>query len=283
MLYSFEKALEKLNKRGGKEYGERWASVVRERRESLEEEYKGLTVDGRDPIDYSDLASRALYVFAYAAPRAYFAHEFLCRHRAEVGKPLFAQNHLDIISFGGGPASELVGLIHYLDDHEDEAVTSIKYTVLDKGGEWKRVAKHVIKGIESEIAIEHSFLEVDFADHDGCAEIDIAGADLLMFSYISSELCALEAKDDIEKNLNDILSKMTGGTRMLFIESKVTQFIKFFKDCKGYYGKKINDDDRGVDVDLPELTGIFEIFADMTEKEPRSSSDAILSHWYVKS
>lgn len=283
LLGSFKKTLKRLNRRGEKAHGEEWPRILRQRRDSLEEDYKGLSVDGRSPIDYSDLASQAMYVFAYAAPRAYFADEFLQRHREKIGKPLFGQDHLEIFSFGGGPASELVGLVNYLDEHVEEGVTSINYTVLDKGLEWKRIAKHVIESIESEIAINYSFVEVDFANKDRCAEVDISVADLLIFSYVSSELFSLEAKDEIQQNLNHIFAKLPGGARILFIESKVTKFVKFFKNCKGFNGKRLNDDDEGVDIDLPELRGIFAIFATITEKQPRSSSDAILSHWYVKS
>lgn len=282
MILPFEETLCWLDELGTAKHAESWPALLRERQVSLENEYKKLSVDGRDPIDYSDIATQAVYVFKYAMPRAYFADEFLRRHREKIGAPLFKRDHINVVSFGGGPASELVGLINFLEEHSDEEVASISYAVLDKNGEWEQVALKVISEIDTPIGIEFEFRELDFADSAGCKKIGVHDTDLLMFSYVSSELCALDQRDLIQQNLNEILSTMATQTRMLFIESKFTKFVKYFKRTKGFFGRKMNDDDGRIEVVFPAPTPTFQRFMGMTDSEPRSSSDSILSHWYVK-
>ena len=81
MIDAFETVLKSLDKRGREQFGNKWMKEVQGRSKILEESYKILNQIGRDPINYSELATQAAYVFAYGMPRAYFTDEFLRRHR----------------------------------------------------------------------------------------------------------------------------------------------------------------------------------------------------------
>ena len=143
MLDVFETALRNLHKAGRKKFGEEWSVRLAKRREKLKQAYASLDESDRDPIQYSSLSARTAYVFAYAPTRAAYTLEFLRRHRIAIGKPLFGGGKIRVVSFGGGPASELVGLIRYLEDPaSEEAVEAIHYVVYDKDGDWESVAAH---------------------------------------------------------------------------------------------------------------------------------------------
>jgi hypothetical protein len=284
MLDVFESVLRRLDKQGRDEHGDAWMGLVKDRFGMLEESYKVLNQQGRLPINYAELPTQASYIFAYAMSRAYFSDEFLRRHRAAVGKALFNEEEITVVSFGGGPGSELVGLLNYLDDDNmGENVTSISYRVYDKDVDWKPVARKVVRYKNSDIDVNLSYHKLDLADENTTALIDVGDANLIVFSYIMSELCALDAKDIISTNVNRILSTMSSGTAMMFVESKQPEFINFFKACKGYHGKRKNDDDNGIDIDLPQFGAKFQKYVDELERTPRMSSGSILSQWYVKS
>ena len=76
---------------------------------------------------------------------------------------------------------------------------------------------------------------------------------------------------------------MQSGAAMLFIESLHTDFIKFFKLCKGFHGKQINEDCEIVNIPAPNFQAIFENYATKLGRTPRMSSEKIISKWYVKS
>ena len=284
MLATFEKALKKIHNDGVAEHGEQWMQLVHARVTSLELLYQNLTVQGRPPIDYSEKATQAAYLFAYGTPRAYFTAEFLVRHREALDAPLCKSPDLNVVSFGGGPASELVGLLHYLgNEGADEGVTSISYRIYDKDGAWEGTAGKVVRKIVSDIDVDMTYHELDLADSAASAQVDVGDADLIIFSYIMSELCALDAKDIIAKNVNAILGTMKSGATMLFVESKQPEFINYFKLCKGYNGKEKNDNGGSVDIALPAFSSTFQKYETELNRRPRMSSDSILSKWYVKS
>ena len=116
MLEVFEPALRRLDRAGLKKWGDDWYPRLARRRETLKTAYAALDEPDRDPIIYASLTAQTAYVFAYAPTRAEYARQFLTRHRHCLGRPLFAGAELKVVSFGGGPASELVGLIRYLED-----------------------------------------------------------------------------------------------------------------------------------------------------------------------
>jgi hypothetical protein len=284
MLETFDAVLKRLDKMGREAHNSRWLKLVKNRFEGLEEAYKILNQDGRVPIDYRELPTQAAYLYAYGMPRAYFCDEFLRRHREALRRPLFSKEELNVVSFGGGPASELIGLINYLSDREmGEPVSSICYRIYDKDGDWERVAERIAKKAETEISINLAYHSLDLAEAAETQKIDISDADLVIFSYIISELCALDTKDQIEININTILGKLKSGSNILFIESRHPDFINFFKACKGYNGRRLNDDEKPVIVDCPPFPRTFQSYRINLNRQPRMSSDKILSQWYVKS
>lgn len=113
MLDVFERALRNLNASGRKKFGDGWLVRLAKRREKLKQAYASLDESDRDAIPYSSLSARTAYVFAYAPTRAEYTRQFLLRHRAKLGSALFGKAGIRVVSFGGGPASELVGLIGF--------------------------------------------------------------------------------------------------------------------------------------------------------------------------
>jgi hypothetical protein len=284
MLYTFENVLLELDGYGRLEHGSQWMAEVTAGVANLEASYKKLGEQGRDAIDYSPLPTQAGYLFAYGMPRAYFTHEFLKRHRAALGRPLFARNSISVVSFGGGPASEIVGLLNYLNDaNMGEPVTSVAYRVYDKDVDWQGTAEKIVGKIASDISLKMVYDQLDLADNTATGKVNVSDADLIVFSYIMSELCALATKDTVASNVNKILGTMSSGAAMLFVESKQTEFIRYFKDCKGYNGKQINENADGVNITLPEFPSTFRNYAAELDRRPRMSSEKIISKWYVKS
>ena len=189
MIANFEAALKKLHRAGSKRFGDEWISKLLRRRARLESAYATLYAQDRDPIPYASLSAQTAYVFAYAPARAEYTRQYLQRHRDALGAPLFSGPSIKVVSFGGGPGSEIVGLVRYLEDVDaGEFVERIEYTVYDKDGDWNDVATDVVSGLETDIEIQMHYEEVDVASRNRMAGIDLSDTDLVMLSYIMSEL-----------------------------------------------------------------------------------------------
>lgn len=262
MINVFESALRKLDRKGIRRWGDDWLSRIERRKETLVTAYAALDVADRDPIAYSSLSAQATYVFSYAATRAAYTKVFLSRHRASLGGPLFTRPDVSIVSFGGGPASELVGLLHYLDDPRNgENVTDINYVIYDKDGDWEEVAADVLAGVATDINVTLTYQEVDVSNRRLMGAIDLSDIDMVMMSYLMSELCKLSRRDRISENFRNCLSTLSVGAKILFIDNLHSLFIDYFRSCKLVRGlvEKSDSGDR-VEFDLPTMTGTFEKF-----------------------
>lgn len=282
MLIAFEQALSVLHDKGLETHQDQWMPAVKNSWDTLIQLYQQLTLQDREPIDYSASEVQAAYLYAYAMPRAFFTLEMLRRHRQAVGAPLFPPGEIEVISFGGGPASELAGLIEYLcDPTHGEAVTAINYRVFDKDEDWREVAFAVVGAIQSPIDLQVSYELLDLADTQKCNAVDVSNADLVIFSYLMSELCTLGSSDVIAQNLRNMLPALKSGAAMLFIDSKHPKFISFFQSCRQFIGRQKSDDGEGVDLPLPAFLPMFQHYRDVLDRNPRMDAN-IVSKWLVK-
>jgi hypothetical protein len=277
MLDSFESALRKLHATGRKKFGEEWLVRLAKRKEKLKQAYASLDESDRDPIQYSSLSARTAYVFAYAPTRAEYTREFLMRHRIAVDKSLFGKGHICVVSFGGGPASELVGLVKYLEDPASgEAVDSIRYVVYDKDGDWGDVADDVVASLRTDISVKAEYHAVDAADQLKMKEINLAEVDLVIFSYIMSELAKLEKRDKISENFRRTLSSMSVKSKILFIDNKHKIFIDYFRQCKLVSGlNQKSDNGDSVEFELPAMTGTFGVLEKALDWRPRTDLNSV--------
>lgn len=277
MRMEFEPALLALHRAGKKRFPNDWMLRLEARRVKLERAYATLYEQDRDPIPYSSLSAQTAYVFAYAPTRAEYVRQYLERHRVAFGKPLFGKQEISVVSFGGGPASELVGLVRYLEDRrEDELVERIEYAVYDKDGDWTEVATNVIRSLETDISVEAIYEEVDAGSRSRMEQIDLSEVDMVIFSYVMSELAKVGRKDQIIENFRSVLNNLSVGAKILFLDNKHKMFIDFFRSCKLVAGlREKNDDGEAVTCDFSEMTGTFALIADALDWSPRTELNSV--------
>lgn len=268
----FERSLRKLHGAGRRRFGEDWIPRLERRRVKLEGAYATLYEQDRDPIPYASLSAQTAYVFAYAPVRAEYTRQYLQRHRKALAKPLFNRPNVNVVSFGGGPASELVGLVRYLEQEGvGEPVETIDFTTYDKDGDWAEVATEIVNGLETDIGVTIRYKEVDAASRNRMGRIDLSNIDLVIFSYVMSELAKLGRKDQIADNFREVLGKMKIGAKILFIDNLHPIFIKYFQSCKLVRGlMQRNDDDSPVDCDFSDMTGTFKSLSEALDWTPRT-------------
>lgn len=272
ILDAFEQVLSVLDESGKDEFNGAWMSLVGDRLLALEDAYRILTVAEREPIDYSELPTQAAYVFAYGMPRAGITYLRLKQHREDLGQPLFTKPSIKVASVGGGPASELGGLIAYLNDVEStENVTSIEYTVFDRSEAWEHVADLLVDALSDNIEIKLYFHEIDLLNGDEVNQTSLAGFDLVIFSYVVSELCGFESQHPVEDNIRHLFRTLDSGGFILYLDSESFPFYSFFNKCKSYVkGLRQRSDVGGNTVfEVGAYEGIFAEYCDELERKPR--------------
>lgn len=272
MLDEFEPTLRKLHSAGKKRSGDDWTAKLERRRVKLEGAYATLYETDRDPIPYGSLSAQTAYVFAYAPARAEYTRQYLLRHREALATQLFDRPHIQVVSFGGGPASELVGLVRYLEDEgAGEAVEKIDYVIYDKDGEWAEAAISIISSLETDIEVDIRYEEVDAASRSRMAAIDLSDTDMIIFSYIMSELAKVGRKDQIAENFRSTLGNMKLNSKILFIDNLHPMFIEYFRSCKFVRGlTQKNDDDAPVNCDFSDMSGTFKVLSEALDWTPRT-------------
>lgn len=231
----FELLLARLDEQGRDEDEDGWDDEVADRLEALRDAYDNLTVQDRDEIEYDDLATQAAYVFAYAIGRAEFTYQLLVRHRAKLGRPLFKNPAARITSLGGGPGSEIAGIVKYLlDPQNGENVTSIKYWVFDKDAAWEDTCQALVESLGQYIPVELVFDNLDLCDQKACRKISLEGDDLLILSFVISELCALKNRDDAEESLRSLFKTIDNGSIIFYNDSNASSFYYFFNATRKY-------------------------------------------------
>lgn len=277
MLTEFEKSLQKLHRAGRKRFGDDWIAKLKERRVKFERAYATLYEQDRDPINYASLSAQTAYVFAYAPARAEYTRQFLRRHRAKLGRPLFGSAHIKVVSFGGGPASELVGLVRYLEEEDvGEIVEKIDYVIYDKDGDWADVATDIVKSLETQIAVEICYESVDAANRGLMAQIDLSDTDLVIFSYVMSELARVGRKDQIAANFRGTLGRLKINAKILFIDNLHSIFIEYFRSCKQVSGlTEMSDSGEQVLCDFYEDTVTYSLMSELLDWVPRTELKSV--------
>lgn len=272
MLIEFDRTLRGLDRAGRRRFGEDWIPKLKERRGKLERAYATLYEQDRDPINYASLSAQTAYVFAYAPARAEYTRQFLQRHRAKLAKPLFGCARIKVVSFGGGPASELVGLVRYLEDEDaEEQVEKIEYTVFDKDGDWADVAFGVVESLATDIEIQICYENVDASSRARMAEIDLSQVDLVVFSYLMSELARVGRKDQIAENFRSVLANLRLNSKVLFIDNLHPIFIDYFRSCKAVSGLiEVNDDGEPVICNFSQGSETYQTLSKLLDWVPRT-------------
>ena len=208
-----------------------WEGNVLNRMDALKASYTTLSEVGRPLIDYSELATQAAYVYRYVLGHAEFIYEFLTLARSKNVKPLFGASEIRVASLGGGPASELLGLVKYLRGSLGEPqITKIHYTLIDKEANWGRVATAIARQAGRHILVELVFRTFDVEDVAAFGRPSISDADLVIASFFISEIVQVPRRLAARDNIVAMLKTMKPDALLLYKDSKAPPFLNSMRE-----------------------------------------------------
>jgi Putative SAM-dependent methyltransferase len=270
--------LKSLDESGFEEHGDLWDDLVAERLASLEASYRILRDRDRELIDYSDISTQAAYVFMYAIGRAEFTFQIIDRFSAELDENLFADGHLRVSSIGGGPGSELAGLVKFLEsDACDANITRISYQVFDKEQNWENIVEAVRDALETEIEIDLVFELLDVEDTQACQTVNLADQHLVMMSFFISEVCEIQNRNNVIASLNHLLGTISPGAHLLYNDNDAYSFYTFI-NARTNAARRFNQ--RGeiqdvISICAPRFDDIFNDMIERFDRTPHLNSKAV--------
>lgn len=211
--------------------------------EQNSEEWKNNT----PAINYRNPYCRMAYIYMNVAVHSHLIKTSFIRNKATILESFETNKKYTISSFGGGPGSELIGVVSFLVENAQTILgTSLDFLLVDKVAEWDD-SWHALKdGIDDYLEstwgkewrrwpfiISRSFLPLDVTLVDDFVNFGtrFRNTNLFLFSYICSEL---KAKENEFRAVVEYLTRQARtGALFLFIDRNETQVRKLVERIIG--------------------------------------------------
>jgi hypothetical protein len=128
-------------------------------------------------------------------PHADYLYRTLRKARTKAGKPLFEGGKVQIACIGGGPASDVIGVIRYFAwAGEKEPASSIHFDIYDIELGWESVIDAVIEKSENESDLNYtySFKPFDVSSATSWSTLNFDKYHLVTSSFFLSEIKRLK-------------------------------------------------------------------------------------------
>ena len=195
---------------------------------TLKRSYEELGKEDREPIDYRNPATRFAYVYKYTAAHGDYVVQALEAARNEVGSNLFTGEALRLSCIGGGPGSDVVGVLRYLSEHSREPVKKLTCYLLDGEQGWADTWTEVGDSMEEELGMNVNFQKLDVTDPESwSAQKRFLKANLFTLSYFVSEVYSMDT-GAITKFWKKMFDEASSGALFLYVDNGSPKFNAYF-------------------------------------------------------
>lgn len=211
---------------------------IRDELERLSGQYKDLTKYAA--IDYSDPVTRFAYVYTYVTSHANLVCDRL--RSSDHLKTLFKQDVLQVSCIGGGPGSDLLGILKYL--HNRNSKLQLTCNVYDRETAWGETWAGLFQKVDSGVQVLPSFNVFDVVEANSWKKFrKYLNSDLFTMVYFMSEVYGLKAR------ATDYFAHLFGearrGALFLYIDNRHSDFTDWFDDLASTHGLELLTEDEG--------------------------------------
>ena len=255
---------------------------MRDALQRLSDSYKEL-FEGQEVVDYASPDTHAAYTYRSLVPHADWISRALSAGGARLEKGL-PPGSINVVSIGGGPGTDLLGLLKYLRLRDLGHDVSIH--VIDREPAWQACWSRLIAATETNSTISASFSYADLTDAATiAAEAEIAAADLVITSFVLSEVWRFNASGCVSKSLEKVRDLMKPGAWFVYVDNcahtcntNIESTIGSRSDFK-IIGAQ---DDEGRRVGQDEKTDIISGYKKMLGESPKLKGEVAHRLWQKK-
>lgn len=208
---------------------------------SLSSEYGKLASQTSSAIDYSDSVKRFAYIYKYTVAHADYIMQLIEGSKAL--RDLLAKNSIEVACLGGGPGSDLLGILKYLIRTEAKDL-ALKCYIFDKERAWGDSWSDVASQLSPPFQIFPVFQQMDVTESKTWASYQkFLKADLFTLSYFLSEVWKI--KDTAAPFFERCMSQMKSGSMILFVDNNDSRFCDWFDEMAKKHGLVAVESDEG--------------------------------------
>lgn len=221
-------------------------------------------------IDYSNATTRFAYVYKYVTSHA----RMVCDHIS--GSPalrqLFKNPRVQMTCIGGGPGSDLLGALAYLEPREVEMKLSCQ--IFDRETAWGDTWADLAERVDCDVRVYPTFTPFDVTKPETWKKFDkYLESDFVTMIYFMSEVYGL--KKDAEAFFAHLMGNIKKGTIFLFIDNNTSNFAGWFDSLAAKHGLEILDSGSG-NENIPsfeEKRDLGEHFTELPDSSPKLRSN----------
>lgn len=203
-------------------------AAISERVNYLSKIYSELTQSDRQIVNYSDPVTHFAYLYKYVACHSDCVAQILHRLTDKFRAPIFDVTELRLACLGGGPGSDILGVLKYFHETKyPEPVNKIWCRLLDCETSWELAWRELERSIRSSIPFEVVFQEID-ATQPFWGNDDFTQANFFTLSYFISEVMSLDGEGAVTHFLQTIFEEARPGSLFLYIDNGRPEFNRYF-------------------------------------------------------
>ena len=220
-------ALDELYAEGLRLYGTKLDGRIITDLGYLTDNYRNLTNTSRTLVNYEDPARRFAYVYKYVAAHGDYLVQVLEKLAAR-RDAVFEGSSVRVSCLGGGPGSDIVGVLKYLDEH-NETVEKLTCYLLDQEQAWADIWTEL-----NEFLTPHVGLNVNFQAFGITNPVSwknqrkFLQADLFTMIYFVSEVLTLDKNGAVARSWRDIFENAKSGALFVYIDNGHSDFTSYF-------------------------------------------------------
>lgn len=206
-------------------------AAISTRLKQLANEYGKLLVGAS--IDYSDPVTRFAYVYKYVTAHA----DLVCRllEDFDILGDLFDQDRVTVTSLGGGPGTELLGILKFMECQSKSP--SLHLEICDREEFWGEAWTDVSNKIKAPCSISTSFRALDVTKSTSLGYKKLLAADLFTMVYFMSEVYA--TREQAQQFFDNLFTKAKPGALFIFADNNRSEFTDWFDSLAAVHGVKV--------------------------------------------
>lgn len=209
-------------------------AAITEQLEGLGEAYKALKSSSRKVIDYSSPIARFAYIYKYTVAHADYIKQLIAHKPL---KDLFLRKEVSVACLGGGPGSDLLGILKYM--IHNRCKSTLTSYLFDRERAWGDSWSDVARPLKANFQLYPVFQQLDVtAPETWKGYQKYLRSDLFTLSYFLSEVWTLKTK--AQPFFEHCFSQAKSGALFLFIDNNDSDFIGWYDSlAKGAGVKQI--------------------------------------------
>jgi len=195
---------------------------------SLAASYPAIWNPNVQPIDYSDPATQAAYVYTYLGANADLIYRTLRGASAEA-TALLSQPKPKIACMGGGPGSDLLGLVKFA-ERLAKPPKKLIVEVLDHQLAWWDMWDHTLSTFDAQFGCAANIRMMDYCKKGDWVKSDeFLKSDIFLFSYSLSEAWRYNADGSVTQFLDKVIKSAKKGSMFVYSDNSGEHFDPHFE------------------------------------------------------